>query len=54
VRRRGVPQGQGLGRVLLSLERTAASFSVHEGTSRTLKDHDLCLVRNAIWEKTGF
>ncbi|KAK9072614.1 hypothetical protein SSX86_009049 [Deinandra increscens subsp. villosa] len=31
-----------------------ASFSVHEGIGRTLKGRDLSMVRNAIWEKTGF
>ncbi|XP_022753867.1 uncharacterized protein LOC111302194 [Durio zibethinus] len=31
-----------------------ASFSVHEGIGRTLKGRDLRMVRNAIFEKTGF
>ncbi|XP_038697311.1 uncharacterized protein LOC119995024 [Tripterygium wilfordii] len=37
------------------LERVrGASLSVHEGIGRTLKGRDLCRVRNAIWQKTGF
>ncbi|GLU02489.1 hypothetical protein SLE2022_197380 [Rubroshorea leprosula] len=31
-----------------------ACFSVHEGIGRTLKGRDLRMVRNAIFEKTGF
>ncbi|GLT56783.1 hypothetical protein SLA2020_298000 [Shorea laevis] len=31
-----------------------ASFSVQEGIGRTLKGRDLTMVRNAIFEKTGF
>ncbi|XP_022940559.1 uncharacterized protein LOC111446095 [Cucurbita moschata] len=34
--------------------RRGESFSVHEGIGRTLKGRDLRMVRNAIWEKTGF
>ncbi|CAK9323179.1 unnamed protein product [Citrullus colocynthis] len=34
--------------------RRGDSFSVHEGIGRTLKGRDLRMVRNAIWEKTGF
>ncbi|XP_038702579.1 ATPase family AAA domain-containing protein 2-like [Tripterygium wilfordii] len=31
-----------------------ASLSVQEGIGRTLKGRDLCRVRDAIWQKTGF
>lgn len=31
-----------------------ASFSMQEGTGRTLKGRDLNKVRNAIWQKIGF
>ncbi|KAG7017360.1 hypothetical protein SDJN02_19225, partial [Cucurbita argyrosperma subsp. argyrosperma] len=34
--------------------RRGDSLSVHEGIGRTLKGRDLRMVRNAIWEKTGF
>ncbi|XP_010557316.1 PREDICTED: uncharacterized protein LOC104826363 [Tarenaya hassleriana] len=38
----------------LLARRRMASFSVHEGSGRTLKGRDLSRVRNAIFEITGF
>lgn len=34
--------------------RSYVTFSVFEGAGRTLKGRDLCRVRNAVFQKTGF
>ncbi|KAK1431616.1 hypothetical protein QVD17_08100 [Tagetes erecta] len=36
------------------VSRSYVTFSVFEGAGRTLKGRDLCSVRNAVFQKTGF
>ncbi|KAI4373529.1 hypothetical protein MLD38_011648 [Melastoma candidum] len=49
-----VPPHKFLARQAAKSMTTRVACSVHEGVGRTLKGRDLCRVRNAIWEKTGF